>query len=216
MAIATVSAQFEQTENALSQNPLMSFAEYIEHERASDVKHHYYYGRLVEVAGASYEHNVISGNLIISLGVALDDADCSVMPSDMKVFVSPNVSYYPDVIVSCGAPLVTFAEALQNPVLIAEILSPSTAAHDRGEKFRQYRTITSLQHYLLLEQDRPILEHFERDAAGVWTLRGEYDALEQNLELTISDHKISLPLSKIYRNVTFPAVAPSATESTEE
>jgi Uma2 family endonuclease len=210
MAIATAPALSEQTSNDFSQNSLMSFAEYIEHERASDVKHHYYYGRLIEVAGATYEHNYISGNLIIALGVALNDANCGVMPSDMKVFVSQDVAYYPDVVVICAEPLITSGEALQNPVLVAEILSPSTAALDRGEKFRQYRTISSLRHYLLLEQDRPIVEHFERDNAGIWALRGEYDALEQNLELTISDHAVSLPLSKIYRNITFPAVAPSS------
>ncbi|MES2462024.1 MAG: Uma2 family endonuclease [Armatimonadota bacterium] len=107
---------------------------------------------------------------------------------------------------------------MQNPVFIAEILSPSTAAFDRGEKFRQYRTVTSLEHYLLLEQDRPIIEHFERDRAGVWVLRGEYDALEQNLALTVGDNSLSLSLSKIYRNITFPASAPPAAvaETTEE
>ncbi len=217
MAIATVTVRPKQTP-VLPQSPPLSFAEYIEQERTSDVKHHYYYGRLIEVAGATYEHNVINGNLIIGLGIALGDADCNVMPSDMKVFVSPNVGYYPDVVVSCGPPLITLGEALQNPVLIAEILSPSTAANDRGEKFRQYRTVSSLHHYLLLEQDRPILEHFERDDAGAWTLRGEYDALEQNLALTVSGHKISVPLAKIYRNVTFPALAPSAIDpaATEE
>jgi Uma2 family endonuclease len=215
MATATSPVRSEQPAPDLSQNSLMSFAEYIKQERAGDVKHHYY-GRLIEVAGATYEHNVISGNLIIALGTALADANCSVMPSDMKVFVSPNVSYYPDVVVSCGTPLVTLEEALQNPVFIAEILSPSTAANDRGEKFRQYRTISSLRHYLLLEQDRPIVEHFERDDTGIWALRGEYDTLEQNLEMTIIGQKISLPLSKIYRNITFPAPSAAALETTEE
>lgn len=207
MAIATAPERSKQT---------LSFAEYIEQERVSDVKHHYYYGRLIEVAGATYEHNVISANLIGSFIIALDETECRPLGSDQKIFVSPNVTYYPDVAVTCGDPLITFAEALQNPVLIAEILSPSTAAFDRGQKFRQYRTIPSLRHYLLLEQDSPVIEHFEQDDAGAWILRGEYDALEQTLEMTISGHKVSLPLSKIYRSITFPAVAPSATDPTEE
>ena len=197
---------------------MLSFAEYIDQERTSDVKHHYYYGMLIEVAGATYEHNVISANLIGAFIIALDNTDCRALGSDQKIFVSPNVGYYPDIVVTCGPPLITMGEALQNPMLIAEILSPSTAANDRGEKFRQYRTVSSLHHYLLLEQDRPIIEHFERDDTGVWTLRGEYDALEQHLELTVSGHPISVPLAKIYRNVTFPAVAPSAIDpaTTEE
>ncbi|MES2462023.1 MAG: Uma2 family endonuclease [Armatimonadota bacterium] len=104
MAIATTPVFPQQIPMVSPQSAFLSFAEYIEHERASDVKHHYYYGRQIEVARASYEHNVISGNLIIALGTALADADCNVMPSDIKVFVSPSVTYYPDVVVSCGAP----------------------------------------------------------------------------------------------------------------
>ena len=207
MAIATAPDRLKQT---------LSFAEYIEQERVGDVKHHYYYGRLIEVARATYKHNVISGNLIASIGNALVSSGCIVLPGDMRIFVSQHVVYYPDVVVVGAKPMVTFGDALQNPVLIAEILSPSTAAFDRGQKFRQYRTIPSLRHYLLLEQDSPVIEHFERDDADSWTLRGEYSALEQILEMTISGHKVSLPLSKIYRNVMFPAVAPSATDPTEE
>ena len=218
MAVATVPIHSEQASTTLAPNSPLSYTEYIEQERTSDVKHHFFYGELIEVAGASLEHNIICGNLIIALGNALEAANCSVMPSDMKVFVSQNVVYYPDIVVFCAEPMVTPSEALQNPVLIVEILSPSTAAFDRGDKFRQYRTIASLRHYLLLEQDRPIIEHYERDDAGVWMLRGEYDALEQNLELTVSGHKIFVPITRIYRNITFPAVAPSAIDpnTTEE
>ena len=188
----------------------LSFAQYIEQESLSDVKHHFHHGVLIDVAGASLEHNIICGNLIRAMGNALDDSDCVVMPGDMKVFVSPNVAYYPDIVVVCAEPLVTLGEALQNPVLVAEVLSPSTAAFDRGGKFREYRSVPSLRHILFIEQDSPVIEHYERNAAEAWTLRGENDALQQNLELTVSGHRASLPLSKIYRNVTFPAVAPSA------
>jgi Uma2 family endonuclease len=122
----------------------------------------------------------------------------------MKVMVSPNVAFYPDVVVVCGNPLITFEEALQNPVLVAEVLSMSTASFDRGEKFRQYRTIPYLRHIVFLEQDRPIIEHYERNEAGEWLIRSEYNSLEQHFELTINATPISLPLARIYRDVTFP------------
>jgi Uma2 family endonuclease len=217
MAVATIPVHSQQT-TVLKQQPSLSFAEYIEQERNNDVKHDFYFGELIEVAGATYEHNVISANMIGAFVVALEETDCRVLGSDQKIYVSPSVGYYPDIVVTCGAPLITLQEALQNPLLIAEILSPSTAANDRGEKFRQYRTLSSLKHYLLLEQDRPIIEHYEHDDSGTWVLRGDYNSLEQNLNLTIDGQTIVLPLSKIYRNITFPDSPASAQipETTEE
>jgi Uma2 family endonuclease len=188
----------------LSQSPRMTLAEYIAFERNSVTKHHFYYGRLIEMSGAAYEHNLISANLIGLLFAALDDTNCRAVTSDQKIYVSPDVIYYPDVALLCGDPMITFEEALQNPTLIAEVLSPSTAAYDRGEKFRQYRAIASLRHYLLVEQDSPIIEHFERNGSGSWMLRGEYTSLKQSLELTVDGKTIALPLSRIYRDVTFP------------
>ena len=196
----------------------MTLDEYVAFERDSLEKHELIDGEVARMAGGSPEHNLISANVLRAFGNSLESAgaNCDVYGSDQKLYVGPKSSYYPDVTVVCGEAQFDERDILRNPVVIVEVLSPSTAAFDRGEKSRQYRTMASLHHYLLLEQDRPIIEHYERDDTGVWTIRGEYDALEQNLELTISEHQISVPLAKIYRNVTFPAVALSATDPTEE
>lgn len=194
MAIATAPEHSKQR---------LSFAEYIEQERISHVKHHYYYGRLIEVAGASLEHNTICGNLIVTLGTALAGTDCRVMPSDMKIFISQNVGYYPDVVVACGLPLIAFGEALQNPILIVEVLSPSTVAFDRGKKLREYLTIPSLRHILFVEQDSPVIDHYFKGEDGVWIIGGAFNTLEQGLSLTIHGKRVILPLSNIYNFVTF-------------
>lgn len=196
----------------------MTLDEYVAFERDSLEKHELLDGEVVRMAGGSPEHNRIRFDAGRTFAEAFDAAkiNCDVYGSDQKVFITRKLAYYPDVIVVCSEAQFDERDMLRNPAVIVEVLSPSTAAFDRGGKFRQYRTVSSLRHILFIEQDRPIIEHYERDAAGAWTLRGEYDALGQNLELTVSGHQISLPLSKIYRNIVFPAVAPSATDPTEE
>lgn len=186
----------------------LTFAEYMETERKSAVKHHFYFGRLIEMAGASYEHNLLSNNLLAALAAALKGAGCRTLGSDMKVFISEKVGYYPDVVVHCGMPLIAYGEALQNPLLVAEVLSSTTEAFDRGRKFKQYRTISTLRHILFLEQDYCFVEHYERDEAGTWRLRAEYDQMEQSLTLTIGERTIALPIADIYEFVEFPATEP--------
>jgi Uma2 family endonuclease len=151
------------------------------------------------------EHNTIAANLVAALYVALEPTGCRALGSDQKVYSSERLGYYPDVTVLCASPLVAFGEALQNPILLAEVLSASTAAHDRGTKFRHYRTIESLRHYLLIEQDAPVIEHHERAEEGYWLLRGEYTTLDDTLQLSLDGFAVSLPLTRIYRFVTFPA-----------
>ena len=157
------------------------------------------------MAGASYEHNLVSNNLIVALGLALKGTNCRTMGGDMKIFISPEVGFYADVLVHCAAPLLAFGEALQNPVLIAEVLSSSTEAFDTGEKFAQYQTIDSLRHVLFLEQDTCFIQHYARNENGTWILRGRYDQLSQNIPLTVGDAVISLPLADIYQFVEFSA-----------
>lgn len=193
----------------------LTFAEYVERERASNIRHDFYSGELHEVERGTLEHNTIAANLVGALTNALETTGCRVLGSDQKIYISERVGYYPDITVLCDSPLVAFGEALQNPVLLGEVLSDSTAANDRGAKFRHYRGITSLQHYLLIEQDTPFIEHYECGEDGIWTLRGEYAALDGTLQLSLSGTPISIPLARIYRFVTFPEVL-NATPVTAE
>jgi len=186
--------------------PFLSPGEYLAGERQADVKHEYIAGEAYAMAGGTPEHTALSTDALRSLGNRLDAAGgrCDVYNSDVKVRVEDEGPFfYPDVTVTCGDPTFDADGCLRNPLLIVEVLSESTAAFDRGEKFFHYRRIPSLRHYVLIEQTRMLVEHYERQDNGLWTLVGEH---------TEPDHRLSLPalgadvpLSEVYRRVRFPA-----------
>lgn len=148
--------------------------EYLAWERTSELKHELFQGEVFAMAGASREHNLIVSNAIRVLGNALLDRPCEVYPSDLRVKIQATGLYtYPDASVVCGRPEFedNVADTLLNPNVIFEVLSESTEGYDRGKKFRQYRTITSLRDYVLVAQDTIQVEHFRRKADGSWSLR---------------------------------------------
>src|SRR5207244_42555 len=123
-------------------------------------KHEFFDGEIFAMAGASTEHNLITGNTIIAIGMALRGR-CQVFPSDMRLFVPATGLYtYADASVICGKPDTNSDNppALRNPELIVEVLSPTTEAYDRGKKFENYRSIPAFMHYLLVAQDRALVE----------------------------------------------------------
>jgi Uma2 family endonuclease len=129
--------------------------EYLSIDRESEMKNEYFSGRILAFAGASKEHNLIVANVIAGLHRQLINRNCNVYPSDMRVKISKTGDYaYPDVVVTCGEE--RFEEGnkdiLTNPIILVEVLSESTAGHDRGEKFESYRRIESLREYLLISQ----------------------------------------------------------------
>jgi Uma2 family endonuclease len=124
------------------------------------------------MAGTSYRHGIIVGNLAKTVGLALDESPCAIVPGDLRVRVSPEGLYtYPDIVVICGDP--RFADdqndTLLNPRLIIEVVSISTEAQDRGLKAAQYRKIESLQEHVLVSQWEPRVEIFRRHASE-WAL----------------------------------------------
>ena len=124
----------------------------------------------------------------------------------MRLRVSETGLYtYPDLLIAC-APLEfddTLRDTLLNPQIIFEILSPSTESYDRGTKFAHYRSLPSLQEYILVAQDQPLIERFTRLPQGTWELR-EFRGLETRFELTAVP--FSVPLSLLYHRVEFPAL----------
>jgi Uma2 family endonuclease len=191
----------------------MTVADWVALERATDKKHELQRGHFVEMGDGTFEHNAISFDFGRALANALEQASstCEVLGSDQKVYIRDKDGFYPDMVVVCGEPQIDFEEALTNPVLIVEVLSESTAAKDRGEKFQDYRTIPSLRHYVLVEQTCPFVEHYERQDSGIWSLVAEHGALADTLVLTLGGATAAIPLAKIYRRVPFPA--PAATDS---
>jgi Uma2 family endonuclease len=150
---------------------LLSLEEYLELERDSPVRHEYVGGVIYAMAGASRRHNRISGNIFRRLADAADGAHCRVYISDMKVLTPDGLGYYPDVMVACGRePEDPYLE--DEPCLIVEVSSPSTAPTDRREKLLAYRNIPTLGAYLIVDQERWRVERHFRDDNGVWQRAG--------------------------------------------
>jgi Uma2 family endonuclease len=181
--------------------------EYLALERASDVRHEYFAGVITAMAGASYRHNLIAGNIARSVGNQLAGRRCSVLPSDMRVRTISTLYTYPDVTIVCGDPELSGAgeETLLNPVVVIEILSASTEAYDRGDKFEHYRSIPSLREYVLVAQDRMRVEHFERQAKGQWLLTTFRSAESPVVFPALG---IEIPLAEIYAQVELPPDPP--------
>jgi Uma2 family endonuclease len=145
--------------------------EYLSIERNAEYKSEYIDGVMYAMAGGSERHNIIVANLIISIGLQLKSRPCRVYPSDLKVRV-PNSSkfFYPDVSVVCGE--TRFADdhkdVILNPVLIAEVLSDSTAGYDRGKKFISYQQIASLKEFIFVAQDEILVEKYTRQSDDSW------------------------------------------------
>ena len=187
-------------------NRLLTPEEYLAFERESEVKHEYVAGEVFAMAGAGEAHNLIVANVLAWLRPQLRGRNCRIYPSDMRVKVaSLGIYMYPDIVVVCGSPQFEDGrrDTLLNPTLLIEILSPSTASHDRGLKFRRYQLIPTFAEYLLIAQDRPAIEHHTRRAAGTWetTLISDPAAT-----LTLPTIGCTLPLSAIYEDVTWDTI----------
>jgi Uma2 family endonuclease len=176
--------------------------EYLRLERASQEKHEYFRGEIFAMTGASREHNLIAQNTSRHLGNQLDDRQCEVYQSDMRVRIpTTGLFTYPDVVVVCGIPKFEDDEldTLLNPTILIEVLSSSTEKYDRGTKALYYRSIPSLQEYVLIAQDNVQVEHYRRQE-GQWGI-ADFNSLDS--QLTLMSIGCSLNLSDIYKKVTF-------------
>jgi len=146
---------------------------YFAMEREAEVKHEYWYGEIYAMAGASPRHNRLALRCAILLDRALSGGPCQPFGSDQRVHVPATGSYcYPDVTVVCGD--LEYdpddEDTVENPRLLVEVLSESTADHDRGAKFDDYRSIDSLGEVVLVRQDRPEVEVRRRVEGDEWTM----------------------------------------------
>ena len=174
--------------------------EYLAFERKALTKHEYLSGEIVAMSGASFAHNFITGDIFGELRTQLQGGKCKAATSDMRVKVSETGSYfYPDVVVFCGEPHAedNRSDTLLNPTVIVEVLSPSTEARDRGEKFWHYQQLASLQEYVLVSQDRVCVERYFREGAD-W-LRTEFREFED--VMLLASIECELCLRDIYSSV---------------
>jgi Uma2 family endonuclease len=185
--------------------------DYLALERESLDKHEYWDGEVFAMAGASFVHNQLVGNLTRVLGNLVLDAPCIVLPSDMKVRVPLRKGgyVYPDVSIVCGKPehIDERSDVITNPLVVVEVLSDSTERFDRGEKFAGYRSLPSLADYLLVAQDQARIEHYTRGVDGTWVLRELGPGM--TLRITgITGIAGEIAIDDIYRKVSLPAQEP--------
>ena len=175
--------------------------DYLAWERLQDTRHEYLDGRIFAMTGASRAHNIVCLNLAASLHQQLRGKPCEVYANDMRVKVSETGMYtYPDLVAACGEPRFEdqAVDTLLNPVLIIEVLSDSTERYDRGAKFTHYRSLPSLQEYLLVSQTECRLEHYCRQLGNHWLLT-EYQNLRDRIDLNCLGSQIIL--SEVYERV---------------
>lgn len=187
--------------------PYLTPEQYLEIERTSEVRSEYLHGEMFAMSGTSFNHNRVVRNTDRLLGQRLEGSGCDVFVIDIKVHVPATGLYtYPNIVVACRPiqALDKHQDTLTHPLLIVEVLSPSTRNYDRGEKFRHYRSIPSFREYLLLAQDEIRAEHHLRQADGSWLFR-EFTGASDVVHLASINCDVTL--AAIYRDVEFPPTA---------
>ncbi len=182
-------------------NPSYSVAEYLALDRLGQEKYEFIEGELRLMSGGSARHSLITANLTRQFAQALDPTGCLVFSSDLKIQAKHQSNYYyPDLSIVCESPefLDEKEDVLTNPLLIAEVLFPSTEAYDRGEKFMRYRQIPSLKAYLLISQHIPMIEVYQKNEEGKWVLQ-ECHGLDSSFSIEFLSTQIGL--ERVYAKV---------------
>lgn len=189
--------------------------EYLALERASQERREYLDGQIYLMAGESPAHGTICTNLTIEVGSQLKGTECRAFSKDTKVRSGPipkarysaqGLYSFPDLVVVCDEAeyLDGHRDVLVNPKVIIEVLSPTTEAFDRGEKFARYREhLDSLTDYVVVAQNMPLVEHFARESNGEWVIKATATDLSGSVALSSID--CTLRLSEVYDRIVFPA-----------
>lgn len=170
--------------------------EYFALEAQSEVRHEYFDGEVFAMAGTTIPHNLIKGNIMAGLRAGVRERGCRAYDESVRLAVQDQFHYtYPDIMVSCNPADRHSSLLIRQPVLIVEVLSPSTAEYDRSQKFNQYKKLASLRHYILVSQTAQVLEWFRRNEANEWI----YSVFsEPNDVLEIPELNLCLPLADAY------------------
>ena len=181
--------------------------EYLRREQEAEFKSEYVNGEIIPMgdlyptvmAGASTNHNLIKENVAIQIGshVRSNGRGCRSMSSDQRVNVPTSSMYaYPDIVVICGPNQYhsEVPDTLTNPMLIVEVLSPGTAAFDRGDKFALYRHSPAFQEYVLIDSEKVRAEVYHKHEQGYWFIASEADQLSGTIELASIDLTLSMTI----------------------
>ena len=179
--------------------------EYFELEATSEERYEYFDGEVFNMSGTSPQHERVLMNMTVKLSNKLERSSCQLFSSNVRVKVPVFPPYrYPDLSATCDKPRfekIGGLDALVNPSLIIEILSPSTGDYDRGDKFTYYKSIESFREYLLIAQHRAHITHFSKDESGTWAYE-EINDLEGFVYLLSLGCELSL--RDVYENIEFP------------
>lgn len=183
--------------------------EYLELDRTSDERLEYWEGEVFSMSGVSDQHDQIEGNLQFHLRLRLEGKPCRIFSANMRIKVPMMPPYrYADLSALCGAPVfekIGGVDVLTNPALIIEVLSESTEAYDRGDKFSHYKSIPSLTEYLLVAQHRPHVSQFIKQPDGSWK-NWEFNDIGDRLKIHSLDCEVNL--EEVYRKVNLPVPTP--------
>ncbi|WP_138502982.1 Uma2 family endonuclease [Nostoc sp. PA-18-2419] len=180
--------------------------EYLELEEAADYKSEYIDGQIIPMVRGTINHNQIALNLSTELNFAFKKQNYRIFMSDVRLWIHQKHTYtYPDVMILAGEPeyFNNRSDIIVNPQIIVEVLSKSTKGYDREDKFEAYRTISTFQEYLLIDQTRIHVDQFSQTGKKQWTLR-EYDEEDEAIALVTVPFEISL--QDLYNKVKFEPV----------
>ena len=179
----------------------MTVEEYLELDRNSpDVRYEYIDGQVRMMSGGTADHATIAGNIFSALRASLRSTSCRVYNSDMRVKVSKMKYVYPDVTVSCDERDRGEIDILQSPTLVVEVLSPGTEGYDRGEKSWCYREHPTIQEYMLVSAQHPVVEVFRRGKNGLWLLA----TLRLDDEIQLASLGVKFSVQEVYEDIVFP------------
>jgi Uma2 family endonuclease len=171
--------------------------EYLAFEETSSERHEFVDGQVFAMAGGTTRHNKIAGALYARALAANNDPSCEVFIENVKLMLEDESHYYPDVMICCEEDT-SELRYRRRPCFIAEVLSESTEAIDRGEKLLNYQKLESLQTYALISQDQARLEVFSRLPDGAW----RYKLLEGDAVLKVPCAKLEVKVSELFQGIS--------------
>ena len=195
--------------------------EYRVMEETAAEKHEYRNGEIIAMAGGSEVHSAIATNLLVYLGFLLIDSNFRLYNSDLRVWIHEyNCGTYTDLMVVDGQPQLNGdrTDEILNPLVIVEVLSPSTEGYDRGDKFRKYRSLPSFCEYLLVSQTEPYIEHYHklddssdsvrgasrRELALLQAVRWQWQVYDHpDQSILVHSLNVEVPLGEVYRRINF-------------
>jgi Uma2 family endonuclease len=188
--------------------PRFTPTEYLEWEEQQEFRHEYVDGEVYAMTGGTVNHGEIAANVINILRNHLRGSGCRVLTSDVKIQTLASNSYcYPDVSVTCDDRDRSATKFISHPCLIVEVLSPTTEAYDRGDKFALYRRSTSLQDYVLVSTNAMRVDLYQRNdsLSETQSERGRWEILSYDAgdEMELLSVNLSVPVSQIYEDIVF-------------